>query len=255
MASMDLNQKNILITGASSGIGDQLAKQLAAKGATVALVARREDKLSSLQQIIQSRGGTALIYPADLSITEQCYTTVARAAKEMGHLDMLIANAGVGIMMQAHKMKPGQIDRMLQVNLQGAIHSLLAGLQQMLGTGGGQLVGISSLAGFRGMPQGAVYCATKAGLITFLESLRVDYAHKNIRVTTICPGFVHTPMTEKNTQPMPFALSAEKAGHKIIAAIEAEKKMFAFPTPLGIGMRMAALLPNPIYDRLINIRP
>ncbi len=250
---MKLNQKRVLITGASSGIGYQLALQMARQGARLALVARSEDKLQSLRQEIEKHHGIAIPMPTDISEAETIYQTVAQAASQLGGLDLVIANAGVGIVMPAHKMKPHHVDRMLQVNLQGAIHTLLAGLQLMLDSGGGQLVGISSLAGFRGLPQSAVYSATKSGLITFMESLRVEYRHKNIRVTTICPGFVHTPMTEKNTQPMPFALSAEKAGSKIISAIEAEKKLYCFPTPLGYGIRLLHCLPNFLFDPLVGL--
>lgn len=250
---MELNEKKVLITGASTGIGYQLALQMARKGARVAVVARSEDKLQALRQEIETLDGTAIPMPADVSRPEPIYQTVEDAAAQLGGLDLVIANAGVGILMPAHKMKPHHVDRMLQVNLQGAIHTLLAGLKLMVDSGGGHLVGISSLARFRGLPSSAVYSATKSGLITFMESLRVDYKRKNIRVTTICPGFVHTPMTETVTQPMPFALSAEQAGAKIIRAIEAEKKLYCFPTPLGYAVRLLHCLPNLIYDPLVGL--
>ncbi|HBC57081.1 MAG TPA: hypothetical protein DCZ03_07950, partial [Gammaproteobacteria bacterium] len=128
---MKLNQKRVLITGASSGIGYQLALQMARQGARLALVARSEDKLQSLRQEIEKHHGIAIPMPTDISEAETIYQTVAQAASQLGGLDLVIANAGVGIVMPAHKMKPHHVDRMLQVNLQGAIHTLLAGLQLM----------------------------------------------------------------------------------------------------------------------------
>lgn len=252
---MKLDGKKILITGASTGIGYEIAKVLGKKNCSVALLARSEDKLQALSEAIQKEGGQAMALTVDVQDAEAVKQAVATACDRMGGMDVLIANAGVGILSPAHKLEIRHIDSMVDVNLKGAMYALLAGLDIMLQQGGGQLVGVSSLAAYRGLPQSSVYSATKAGLSSFLESLRVEYAKKNIRVTTICPGYIKTPMTEGAKMAMPMMLEADVAAVKIVHAIEKEKKVYGFPWPMHWGVKVIKALPNSIYDALVRLAP
>jgi len=250
---MKLNGKKILITGASTGIGYALSRELGKKGCYIALLARSEDKLQALVEEIKKDGGQAVAIPVDVKDADAVKQAVVTANQEMGGLDVLIANAGVGILKPAHKIETRHVDRMIDVNIKGAMYALLAGLDILLQQGGGQLVGVSSIASYRGLPQSSVYSATKAALSSFLESLRVEYANKNIRVTTICPGYIKTPMTEGAKMAMPLALEADVAAGMIINAIEKEHKVYGFPRPVHWGIIFVRMLPNSIYDKLARI--
>ena len=250
---MNLDGKKILVTGASTGIGYAISRELGRKGCFITLLARSEEKLQSLAEEIKKDGGQALVMPLDIKDPEVVKQAVNHASQEMGGLDLVIANAGVGILMPAHKLEIRHVDRMVDVNLKGAMYTLLAGLEILLQGGGGQLVGVSSIASYRGLPQSSVYSATKAGLSSFLESLRVEYAKKNIRVTTICPGYIKTPMTEGAKMPMPMMLEADAAARMIIHAIEKEKKVYGFPWPVNSSVKLLRFLPNFIYDFAIKL--
>lgn len=250
---MQLEGKRILITGASTGMGYAIARALGEKGCYVALLARSEDKLRTLAKEIQNDGGQAIVLPVDIQDSAAVKQAVQNASRDMGGLDVLIANAGVGILKPAHKIALHHVDKMVDVNLKGAMYALLAGLEIMLEQGGGQLVGVSSLASYRGLPQSSVYSATKAALSSFLESLRVEYANKNIRVTTICPGYIKTPMTEGVKMAMPMVLEADVAAAMIIKAIEKEKKVYGFPWPMHWGVKLLRALPNGLYDVLARL--
>jgi len=250
---MKLDGKKILITGASTGIGYAISRELGKKGCYIAILARREDKLQALAEEIRKYGGQALAIPVDVMDADSVKQAITTANRDLDGLDVVIANAGVGILKPAHQIEPRHVDRMVDVNLKGAMYTLLAGLDILLQHGGGQLVGVSSIASYRGLPQSSVYSATKAALSSFLESLRVEYAKKNIRVTTICPGYIKTPMTEGAKMPMPMMLEADVAARMIIDAIEKEKKVYGFPWPMNFGVKLVRFLPNFIYDAVIKL--
>ena len=245
---MNLNEKAVLISGASSGIGRAVALNLARRHCKIGLIARSADKLQELAQQITSLGGQPLVLATDVADGEAARQAVQQAYETFGRLDLVIANAGVGYLRPAHKLKPHQIDQMINVNLRGAIHILQTGLELQLQQGGGQLVGISSLASYRGLPSSSVYSATKAGLSTYLESLRVEYGRKNILVSTICPGYIRTPMTDDNKSPMPFLMEVEDAAELIVTAIEKEKKVYGFPWQVHTPVKLIKYLPRLVYE-------
>ncbi len=240
------------LTGASSGLGWALAPLIAKEGHAVALVARRTDRLEELAGRIQAAGGRALAITADVGDRQAVHAAVQRASKALGPIDRLIANAGVGEPTPAEGFDATQVEWILRVNLLGVAYCVEAILPGMLERGAGHLVAVSSLAGYRGLPGSAAYCASKAGLTAMMESLRIELKPRNIAVTTLCPGFVKTAMTERNAHPMPFLLDLEDAARRMHRAIVKRKTQHAFPWPLAFTVRAGRAVPNALYDRFLQ---
>ena len=170
---MNFKNKVIFLTGASSGIGEALAVELARQGATLGLLARREELLQDLVARCEAAGGTARIFPVNVTDSEAIHSTAEQLRKEFGHIDILIANAGIGGNDEATRTyEPKAVKAIIDVNLLGAANAIHAVVPAMLERGSGQLVAISSLAGFRGLPKSAAYSASKAGMTAFFESVR-----------------------------------------------------------------------------------
>lgn len=236
--------ENAFITGASSGIGRALAERLARKGTRVVVAARREPELQSLVDFIRDQGGRA-----DACVLDVVDTTATREAIEhwdevTGGLDLVIANAGMGVTKPAHRLGWDDIEPVLQVNVIGAFATLIAGMQGMVARGKGTLVGVSSLAAMRGLPTSGAYAASKAALATFLETLRTDLQRKGIRVVDVRPGFVDTPMTRKNKFKMPFLMDVDKAGDLTLRGIERGDAVVAYPWPTASAMSLAQSMPD-----------
>ncbi|MBK8012220.1 MAG: SDR family NAD(P)-dependent oxidoreductase [Deltaproteobacteria bacterium] len=239
--------KGALITGGSTGIGLATAKALAQRGTRVALCARTRAKLDAAAAEI---GGDPVIFVANLADPTEAADVVRDARAALGRMDLVIANAGIGANRHSSRLTPQDILPTLQLNLLGACTTLVAAIPYLIEDGGGHLVGISSIAGYRGLPGSAAYSASKAGLSTFLESLRVDLRRSGIKVTDIQPGFVRTPLTDRNRFPMPFLMDAERAAAKILRAVERGRPVYTFPWPMMLGVRFLSLLPNWLYDRI-----
>jgi short-subunit dehydrogenase len=242
----------VLLTGASSGIGRALAIEYARRGAHVMAVARREDELRGLCADITSTGGRASHMVCDVADAGAARDVVTRAERELGSLDMVIANAGVGGSTHSSRLSLDEIARMIDVNVRGAMATLAAAIPIMLAQKGGHLVGVTSLAGRRALPASAVYSASKAALSTFLEALTLDLAAAGIRVTDVQPGFVDTPMTEQNKHPMPFMWDAPKAARVIADRLQRGPRIVAFPAPLQFLTRLGQIMPYPIYSLLVR---
>lgn len=248
-------EKTVFITGASSGIGAEIARQISAKGAIVGLLARRQEELRKLQDEIEKAGGTARIFPADVTDYASVSSAVDKFFGEFGRIDVLIANAGIaGKPVRAWELVPEDFEQVIKVNLFGAVNAVAAVLPRMVARGEGQLVAISSLAGFRGLPKSASYCASKSAMNTFFESVRVDLYGTNIYVTIIQPGFIKTPLTAGRKSQMPFLMELEDATRKIIRAIEKRKKFYAFPWQLATLVRLGRFFPASLYDRIVAAR-
>jgi NAD(P)-dependent dehydrogenase (short-subunit alcohol dehydrogenase family) len=240
----------VLITGAASGIGRQLARNLAAEGARVAALDVQEGSLSRLTAELP--GKAHAFEAADVTDRAALEGAVGRIRARLGPVDLLIACAGIGIETSALAYRAEDIERELQVNLVGVANSIGAVLPGMLVRGRGQLAALSSLASFRGLPQMAGYCASKAGLNALLESLRVELRPQGIAVTTVCPGWVRTPMTEQVDAPMPDLMEVEDAARHILWAIRRRRAFYAFPRSSALRVRLLRWLPAGVSDWLLG---
>jgi short-subunit dehydrogenase len=244
---MSWSNKVVLITGASSGIGLELARQLSQAGAKLGLVARRKEVLD---EIVAETGPSAVAIAADVQDREAMRAAALEVQKKFGQIDVLIANAGIGGNNDAVELDAARLANVINVNVIGAANSAAAVIPEMVARGSGQLVVISSLAAYRGLPKSAAYCASKAGVSALFESLRLDLAPRGIDVTIIHPGFIRTPLTAGRQAKLPWLLEVEDATKKIVRAIEARKKSYAFPWPLAMIVRAGMIMPTFMYDRI-----
>ena len=249
---MNWTGKTVLITGASSGIGEALAVEFGRRGAAVALAARRVEVLREVAGKVEAAGGRALAFAVDVRDAGEMRAAVAQVVERFGRVDVLVANAGKGELTLARAFDIEVVTEVLSVNLLGALNSVAAVLPGMLERGAGQIVGISSLAAYRGFPGSGAYCASKAALSTFFESLRVELRTANIYVTTIHPGFIDTPMTRNRNQKMPFLQDAATGARLMLRAIEAKRRTYAFPWQLATIARVGRWLPAALYDRMLS---
>jgi short-subunit dehydrogenase len=248
---MDWKDKVIFLTGASSGIGEALAIELASRGATLGLLARRREVLNRLARKCEDIGGAAWVFACDVTDPVAVLDAADSLRRDFGHIDVLIANAGIGGNNEdTRQLLPDAVRSVVETNLLGAVNSVHAVLPQMLERGSGHLVAISSLAGFRGLPRSAAYCASKAGMTAFFESVRLDVQAKGVDVTIIQPGFIRTPLTAGREAKMPYLMELEDAVPKFISAIEKRKKFAAFPWQLATLVRAGTVFPSWLYDRV-----
>jgi len=246
--------RTVLITGASSGIGEALAIEYGARGAHVALLARREDELTRVAGLVQARGGRTTVIPVDVGDASAVFAAVKRAETELGGLEMVIANAGIGSNGHASRLQWDEVARTIQVNVTGAFATLLAAVPIMLAQQKGHLVGVSSLAGKRALPGSGAYSASKAALSTFLETLRLDLAPAGIAVTDVQPGFVETPIHGKTNEkhPMPFLWPVEKAARVTVARLESAPAIISYPWQLAFATSFSRILPAWVYGPIVR---
>jgi len=248
---MDWKDKVVFITGASSGIGEAIALELARKGAVLGLVARRENELRSLAERCEAEGGVARYLPCHVTDATAVRNAADELRQEFGKIDVMVANAGIGgNNAETRALQPEAVKKVIDINLLGAANAVYAVLPEMLERRRGQIVGISSLAGVRGLPGSAAYSASKAGMTAFFESVRLDTAHKGVSVTIIQPGFIRTPLTSARAAKMPFLMELEDAIPYFIQAIEKKKKFAVFPWQLATLVRAGKLMPAWMYDRV-----
>lgn len=237
---------NALVTGASSGIGRGLALALGKRGAHVVVAARRLDRLESLVGEIAAAGGRGEALVLDASDGDATYAAV-RAVDARLPLDLVVANAGIGGITPGRKLEWERVRDILQTNLVGAAATLTGALQGMVARGGGQVVAIASVAGFNGLPKFGAYSASKAGLITLCESLRIDLHGTGVSVTTVCPGYVDTDLLTKGKK-HPFLVSLDDAVATILRAVDRREAMCTFPAQIVVPLKAAQLLPRPLYE-------
>lgn len=243
--------KVVLLTGASSGIGEALALAMAKRGARLGLLARREELLKELCGKCVQNGGEARFYAVDVTDAKAVAESAESLRNEFGKIDVLIANAGIGgNNPQTRNLNPEAVKTVIDINLLGAVNAVSAVLPSMLANKSGQLVAISSLAGFRGLPKSAAYSASKAGMTAFFESVRLDVQDKGIFVTIIQPGFIKTPLTSGRENKMPFLMELDDSMPHFLNAIENRKKFAAFPWQLATLVRAARFFPAWLYDRI-----
>lgn len=239
-----------MITGASSGIGRGLAGELARRGARVGLVARRADVIDEVVREIEAVGSKALALPADVQSEGSMRAAADKLRAEFGAIDVMIANAGIGPTRDAANFSAAEVADVFNVNVIGASNSVAAVIPEMVERGSGQLVVISSLAAYRGLPRSAAYCASKAAVSAFFESLRLDLEPRGIAVTIIHPGFIKTPLTTGRDAKMPFLMELDDAVKKMVRAIEQKRKRFSFPWQLATIVRAGMVMPIWMYDQI-----
>jgi short-subunit dehydrogenase len=238
-----------LVTGGSTGIGAAMVRALVAGGTRVAVCARNADRIDAL---VAELGDRAVGIAADVSEPSRAEAVVAEAHERLGSLDLVVANAGTGHPVSGPEMTVADITTVLRLNVLGATATIAAGVRPMVERGRGHLVGVSSVAGNRGLPGSAAYCASKAALSVFLESLRVDLRGTGVQVTDIRPGFVDTPLTQKNDFPMPFLMSGERAADLILRALRKNRAVYTFPWQMALGGWVLRNMPDVIYHRLAS---
>jgi short-subunit dehydrogenase len=236
-----------IITGASSGIGEALARELARRGWDIALLARRADLLEALSRELKTK---SVALPCDVADAAAVKIAVKQGEEQLGGpFDLAIANAGVGIPSHASKFVLADAELMTKVNIVGMFNLFDAVIPSMIERKSGRFAGIASIAGLRGLPTSSVYSATKAAMQAFLEASRVELRQYGVGVTTVNPGFVITAMTEKNRFKMPFLMKVDDAARVIADGLERGKRVIEFPRPMSILMRFGRLIPDAIWDR------
>jgi short-subunit dehydrogenase len=245
--------QRVIITGASSGFGIALARLYLQRGATVGLIARRK---SALEQLASESPSRVSIYTADVRDSTAMQAAAADFIGRHGEPDIVIANAGVSFGTLTYFAEDlHAFQDVVDINLIGMVKTFQPFLAPMRRARAGALVGIASVAGYRGLPGAAAYSASKAAAISYLESLRVELRGSGIRVVTICPGYIATPMTANNPYPMPFLLSAESSARKIAGVIDRGRTYAVIPWQMAIVARVLRILPNWLYDRLFGNAP
>ena len=243
----------VFITGASSGIGEALTRHYAPLATAIGLAARRQDLLETLALDLPC---PTAIFALDVADGAAIEDAAAEFIARFGPPDIVIANAGISIGTHGDELRDiDKLRRVLAVNVTGMAASLAAFAPAMKQAGRGTLVGISSVAGFRGLPGSGAYSASKAAATTWLESLRVELAGSGVSVVTICPGFIDTPMTRVNRYRMPFLLGADEAARRFARAIAAKRRLAVIPWQMAfVGLALRAL-PAWAYDRLMARAP
>lgn len=249
---MSFANKVAVITGASSGIGWALAKELARHQCRVGLVARRKDLLDQLAAEIRQAGGVVACACADVAERTPTLEAIHSLRQELGPIDLLVANAGVGAPTHLEPINIDQVEKMFRVNLMGVIYSIEAVLPEMLQRGSGHLAAVSSLAAYKGLPGESAYCASKAAVNAYLEGLRIQLRGRGVAVTTICPGFIKTPMTAVNDFKMPWLMTADKAARRIVRALRRRRKVYNFPWQTTLLMKMTRWLPDWLVGKVMN---
>ena len=243
----------VVITGASSGIGRALALEYAGRGATLGLIARRVDLLTQLAASLPVRSYT---YAANVTNARALAAAAEDFIARAGCPDIVIANAGVSAgTLTAHCEDNAVFEEVMAVNVTGMMLTFQPFIEEMRRQRRGIIVGIASVAGFRGLPGAAAYSASKAAAISYLESLRIEMRASGIAVVTICPGYIATPMTQRNPYRMPFLMDATVAASKMADAIATRKRFYVLPWQMAIIGWLLRRLPRPLYELLFAHAP
>ena len=246
----------VFITGASSGIGQALALRFHRAGYRLALVARRVHEIESWAAAQQLPADSYVIYSADVSDSSSIVEAGQACITRQGLPDVVIANAGISVGVDtAVRADLDVIQRTFATNNIGMAATFHPFIDAMVARGSGTLVGIGSVAGIRGLPGHGAYCASKAAVISYCESLRGELRPAGVRVVTVCPGYVDTPLTQRNRYSMPFLMQPEDFAEQAYRAIRAGASYRVIPWQMGVVAKLLRLLPNPLFDRVLAGRP
>jgi len=245
----------VFITGASSGIGQALALRFYQAGYRLALAARRTEVVKSWASAVNLSPNSLEIYSADVSDTASIVAAGQACIASQGVPDVVIANAGISIGMDsAIRADLDVMARTFATNTLGVAATFHPFIDAMTQRGSGALVGIGSVAGIRGLPGHGAYCASKAAVIAYCESLRGELKASGVKVVTICPGFIDTPLTQKNSYAMPFLMPPEAFADQAFAAVEAGVSYRVIPWQMGLVAKLLRLLPNALFDQALRGR-
>lgn len=247
--------RTVLITGASSGIGAQLAREVVDRGGRAGLIARREERLDALARELEESSGradAAAWAAADVRNGDALSAALSKTAEELGGADVVVANAGYSIVEKPREHKPGRAVNLYDVNLLGMLRTFDWAIPGFVERRSGHLVGISSLASFFGAPGTPSYCGSKAAMRIHLQGLRVTLKKYGVHVTTICPGFVESELTDEYGGKMPFLWKTDRAGRKIADAIEANRGEVSFPWQLKVLIKVFGCLPTSWLEALLS---
>jgi short-subunit dehydrogenase len=245
---MELNGKRIWLIGASTGIGAELAPQLAAKGARLALSARSEDELRQ----VASQSGDAIVKPLDVTDGGAMERVANALRSEWGAIDVLIYNAGAWEPTDVARFDVDAFEKQIDVNYRGMMRAIAAVLPDMIAQRSGEIVGVASLSAYGAFPRAEAYGSTKAAVNYMLQALRMDLRRRGIGVTTVNPGFVRTELTARNDFPMPFLMQPGDAARTIVEGLEAGRTEIHFPRRLSWPLKLLTALPRPVYEFLVS---
>lgn len=246
----------VLITGASSGLGQAMALHYIRHGWRLALIARREDAIKSWIDPINIDADRYQIYSIDVADTPAMQRMAQDCMVRQGVPDVVIANAGISIGVDTST--PEDLTVMAQIlatNVMGVAATLGPFISAMVARGSGTLVGVGSVAGIRGLPGHGAYCASKAAVISYCESLRGELRNTGVKVVTLCPGYIATPLTKNNSYSMPFLMQPEVFAEKAAQVIQAGRSYRVIPWQMGVVAKLLRLLPNALFDKVFAGRP
>lgn len=248
--------KLVFITGASSGIGQALALRFHQAGWRLGLVARRTSVVESWATANAISTSSYQIYSADVSTASSIVAAGLACMQQQGLPDVVIANAGISIGMDTRECD--DLEVMAQtfatnnIGLAATFHPFIEAMTQR---GSGALVGMGSVAGIRGLPGHGAYCASKAAVIAYCESLRGELKSSGLQVVTICPGYIDTPLTQKNSYSMPFLMNPDVFADKAFSAIAQGASYRVIPWQMGVVAKLLRVLPNAVFDKVLAGRP
>jgi short-subunit dehydrogenase len=238
-----------LITGASSGIGLALARELSSRGWAVALLARRKELVDQFAAELKDSVGVACDV-GDLASVREAVTQSRQALG--GELDLVVANAGISVPTWAADFKIEDAERIIRTNVMGMFYLFDATIPGMIARGSGRFAGVASIAGLRGLPSSSVYSASKAAMQNFLEASGVELEPRGVGVTVVNPGWVRTPIIDKYTGAVPFIVPVEKAARIIADGFERGRRTIEFPLPISLAMRLVRVMPAAVYARAMR---
>ena len=251
-----MTQPLVFITGASSGIGQALAHRYHQAGFRLALVARRTSEVKTWASAQGISPASYEIYSADVSVTDSIVAAGRDCIARQGLPDVVIANAGISVGMDTAVLSDIDVmARTFATNNIGMAATFQPFVDAMVQRGSGTLVGIGSVAGIRGLPGHGAYCASKAAVISYCESLRGELRPHGVRVVTVSPGYIDTPLTQQNRYSMPFLMQPADFADRAFRTIQAGVSYRVIPWQMGVVAKLLRMLPNPLFDKMLAGRP